>query len=161
VRPLLVLLALSFAGSAMNVWLLSGFLPWFLLPDFSFLAIVYSGLFLPGPLGLLAALPPALFREVTISGPPGSFFLASVAVYFAASEIGRRIFVRAEIFILLIVGGLLAAESLSVVLLLVLEGGNPFSFLWGAEEAVRIAWTSLLAVFLFMDLSGRWQRIQE
>ncbi|MGB3399535.1 MAG: hypothetical protein WBA34_05120 [Candidatus Deferrimicrobiaceae bacterium] len=160
-RPLLVLLALSFAGSAMNVWLLSGFLPWFLLPDFSFLAIVYSGLFLPGPLGLLVALPPALFREVTISGPPGSFFLASIAVYFAASEIGRRIFVRAEIFILLIVGGLLAAESLSVVLLLVLEGGNPFSFLWGAEEAVRIAWTSLLAVFLFMDLSGRWQRIRE
>ena len=160
-RPLLVLLALSFAGSAMNVWLLSGFLPWFLLPDFSFLAIVYAGLFLPGPLGLLVALPPALFREVTISGPPGSFFLASIAVYFAASEIGRRIFVRAEIFILLIVGGLLAAESLSVVLLLVLEGGNPFSFLWGAEEAVRIAWTSLLAVFLFMDLSGRWQRIRE
>ena len=160
-RPLLVLLALSFAGSAMNVWLLSGFLPWFLLPDFSFLAIVYSGLFLPGPLGLLAALPPALFREVTISGPPGSFFLASIAVYFAASEIGRRIFIRAEIFILLIVGGLLAAESLTVVLLLVLEGGNPFSFLWGAEEAVRIAWTSLLAVFLFMDLSGRWQRIRE
>ena len=160
-RPLLVLLALSFAGSAMNVWLLSGFLPWFLLPDFSFLAIVYSGLFLPGPLGLLVALPPALFREVTISGPPGSFFLASIAVYFAASEIGRRIFIRAEIFILLIVGGLLAAESLTVVLLLVLEGGNPFSFLWGAEEAVRIAWTSLLAVFLFMDLSGRWQRIRE
>jgi len=161
VRPLLVLLALSFAGSAMNVWLLSGFLPWFLLPDFSFLAIVYSGLFLPGPLGLLVALPPALFREVTISGPPGSFFLASIAVFFAASEIGRRIFVRAEIFILLIVGGLLAAESLSVVLLLVLEGGRPFSLLWGAEEAVRIAWTSLLAVFLFMDLSGRWQRIRE
>lgn len=156
-----MLLALSFAGSAMNVWLLSGFLPWFLLPDFSFLAIVYSGLFLPGPLGLLVALPPALFREVTISGPPGSFFLASIAVYFAASEIGRRIFLRAEIFILLIVAGLLAAESLSVVLLLVLEGGNPFSFLWGAEEAVRIVWTSLIAVFLFMDLSGRWQRIQE
>ncbi|MGA6992945.1 MAG: hypothetical protein WBX50_03515 [Candidatus Deferrimicrobiaceae bacterium] len=160
-RPLLVLLALSFAGSAMNVWLLSGFLPWFLLPDFSFLAIVYSGLFLPGPLGLLVALPPALFREVTISGPPGSFFLASIALYFVASEIGRRIFVRAEIFVLLIVGGLLAAESLSVVLLLFLTGGNPFSFLWGAEEAVRIAWTSLIAVFLFMDLSGRWQRIRE
>jgi len=161
VRPFLVLLALSFAGSALNVWLLSGFLPWFLLPDFSFLAIVYSGLFLSGPLGFLVALPPALFRELTISGPPGSFFLASMAVYFAASDIGRRVFLRAEIFILLIVGGLLAAESVSVVLLLVLEGGNPFSFLWGAEEAVRIAWTSLLAVFLFMDLSGRWQRIRE
>ncbi|MDX1815700.1 MAG: hypothetical protein R3239_07045 [Thermodesulfobacteriota bacterium] len=160
-RPFLVLLALSFVGSALNVWLLSGFLPWFLLPDFSFLAIVYSGLFLSGPLGFLVALPSALFREVTISGPPGSFFLASIAVYFAARDIGRRIFLRAEIFILLIVGGLLAAESISVVLLLVLEGGNPFSFLWGAEEAVRVAWTSLLAVFLFMDLSGRWQRIQE
>lgn len=160
-KPFLVLLALSFAGSAMNVWLLSGFLPWFLLPDFPFLAIAYSGLFLPGPLGFLAALLPALLREVTISGPPGSFFLASMAVYFAASEIGRRIFLRAEIFILLIVGGLLAAESVSVVLLLFLAGGNPFSFLWGAEEAVRIAWTSLLAVFLFMDLSGRWQRIRE
>jgi len=161
VRPFLVLLALAFAGSALNVWLLSGFLPWFLLPDFSFLAIVYSGLFLSGPLGFLVALPPALFREMTISGPPGSFFLGSMAVYFFASDIGRRIFIRAEIFILLIVGGLLAAESISVVLLLVLEGGNPFSFLWGAEEVVRVAWTSLLAVFLFMDLSGRWQRIQE
>ena len=160
-RFFLVLLALSFAGSALNVWLLSGFLPWFLLPDFSFLAIVYSGLFLSGPLGFLVALPPALFREVTISGPPGSFFLASMAVYFAASDIGRRIFLRAEIFILLIVGGLLAVESVSVSLLLILEGGNPFSFLWGVEEAVRIAWTSLLAVFLFMDLSGRWQRIRE
>ena len=160
-RPFLVLLAIAFAGSALNVWLLSGFLPWFLLPDFSFLAIVYSGLFLSGPLGFLVALPPALFREMTISGPPGSFFLGSMAVYFVASDIGRRIFIRAEIFILLIVGGLLAAESISVVLLLVLEGGNPFSFLWGAEEAVRVAWTSLLAVFLFMDLSGRWQRIQE
>ena len=160
-RPLLVLLVVSFVGSAMNVWLLSGSLPWFLLPDLPFLAIVYSGLFLPGPLGFLAALFPALLREVTIAGPPGSFFLASMAVYFAASEIGRRIFLRAEIFILLIVGGLLAAESLSVALLLVLEGGNPFSLLWGAEEAVRIAWTSLLAVFLFMDLSGRWQRIRE
>ncbi len=160
-RPFLVLLALSFVGSALNVWLLSGFLPWFLLPDFSFLAIVYSGLFLSGPLGFLVALPPALFREVTISGPPGSFFLASMAVYFTASDIGRRIFLRAEIFILLIVGGLLVAESTSVVLLLILEGGNPFSFLWGVEEAVRVAWTSLLAVFLFMDLSGRWQRIRE
>ncbi len=160
-RPLLVLLALSFAGTAMNVWLLSGFLPWFLLPDFSFLAIVYSGLFLPGPLGFLAALLPAVFREVTISGPPGVFFLASLGVYFAASEIGRRIFLRTEIFVLLIVAGLLAAESASVVLLLVLEGGNPFSLLWGAEEAVRIAWTSLLAVFLFMDLYGRWQGIRE
>lgn len=159
--PLLALLALSFAGTAVNVWLLSGFLPWFLLPDFSFLAIVYAGLFLPGPLGFLAALPPALFREVTIAGPPGVFFLASLAIYFAASEIGRRIFRRAEIFILLIVAGFLAVESASVVLLLVLEGGSPFSLLWGSEEAVRIAWTSLLAVFLFMDLSGRWQRIQE
>ena len=160
-RPFLVLLLLAFAGSALNVWLLSGFLPWFLLPDFSFLAIVYSGLFLSGPLGFLVALPPALFREMTISGPPGSFFLGSMAVYFVASDIGRRIFIRAEIFILLIVGGLLATESISVVILLVLEGGNPFSFLWGVEESVRVAWTSLLAVFLFMDLSGRWQRIQE
>lgn len=159
--PLLVLIALSFAGTALNVWLLSGFLPWFLLPDFSFLAIVYAGLFLAGPLGFLAAIPPALFREVTIGGPPGVFFLGSLAIFFAASEIGRRIFRRAEIFILLIVAGLLAVESASVALLLVLEGGNPFSLLWGAEEAVRIAWTSLFAVFLFMDLSSRWQRIRE
>lgn len=156
-----MLLALSFAGTAMNVWLFSGLLPWFLLPDFSFLAIVYSGLFLPGPLGFLSALPHAVFREVTITGPSGSFFLASMAVYFVASDIGRRFFLRAEIFILLIVAGLLAAETVSVAVLLVLEKGNPFSLLWGAEEAVRIAWTSLVGVFLFMDLSGRWQRIQE
>ncbi len=156
-----MLLAASFAGTAANVWLLSGHLPWFLLPDFSFLAIVYSGLFLPGPIGLVAVLPPALFREVTIAGPPGTFFLASMAVYFAASEIGRRIFLRSEIFLLLIVAGLLAAESASVLLLMILTGGNPFTVLRGAEEAVRIAWTSLLAVFLFSDLSGRWQRIRE
>lgn len=160
-RPLLVVLGLSFAGTAANVWLLSAHLPWFLLPDFSFLAIVYSGLFLSGPLGLLVVLPSALFREVTISGPPGSFFLASLAAYFAASEIGRRVFLRAEIYILLVVAGFLAIESASVAALLLVEGGNPFSVLWGAEEAVRIAWTSLLAVFLFMDLSSRWQRIQE
>lgn len=160
-RPLLVLLALSFAGTSVNVWLLSGFVPWFLLPDVSFLAIVYAGLFLSGPLGFLAALPPALFREFSISGPPGTFFLASLAVYFAAREIGRRLFLRSEIFILLIVAGLLAAESASVFLLLVLEGRDPFSVLRGAEEAVRIAWTSLLGVFLFVDLSVRWQRIRE
>lgn len=159
--PLLVLLALSFVGTAVNVWLLAGFLPWFLLPDFSFLTIVYAGLFLSGPLGFLAAIPPALFREVTIGGPPGVFFLGSLAVFFAAREIGHRIFRRAEIFILLIVAGLLVAESASVALLLIMEGGNPFSLLWGAEETVRIAWTSLLAVFLFMDLSSRWQRIRE
>jgi hypothetical protein len=161
VRPVLVLLAISFAGTAANVWLLSWFLPWYLLPDFSFLAIVYSGLFLSGPLGFLASLPPALFREVTISGPPGSFLFASLAIYLVSSEIGRRLFLRAEIFILLVVAGLLVVESASVALLLVAEGGNPFSFLWGAKESVRIAWTSLLAVFLFMDLSGRWQRIRE
>ena len=160
-RPLLALLALSFAGTAANVWLLSGFVPWFLLPDFSFLVIVYAGLFLSGPIGFLAALLPALFREISISGPPGTFLLASLAVYFAAREIGRRIFLRSEIFLLLIVAGLLAAESASVILLLVLEGGHPFSVLWGAEETVRIAWTSLLGVFLFVDLSVRWQRIRE
>jgi len=161
VKPALVLLAVSFAGTAANVWILSWFLPWFLLPDFSFLAIVYAGLFLTGPIGFLASLPPALFREVTISGPPGSFFLASLAIYLVSSEIGRRLFLRAEIFILLVVAGLLAVESASVALLLAAEGGSPFSFLWGAKESVRIAWTSLLAVFLFMDLSGRWQRIRE
>lgn len=160
-KPFLVLIGLSFAGTALNVWLLSGFLPWFLLPDFSFLAIVYAGLFLPGPLGFLAALPAAVFREVAVSGPPGSFFLASLAAYFAAREISRRLFLRAEIFILLIVAALLAIESVSVSLLLILGGSTPFSFFWGAEEAVRIAWTSLLAVFLFMDLSSRWQRIRE
>ncbi len=160
-RPFLVLIVLSFAGTALNVWVFSGSLPWFLLPDFSFLAIVYAGLFLSGPPGFLVALSAATFREVAVSGPPGSFFLASLAVYFAAREISRRLFFRAEIFILLVVAGLLSIESVSVSLLLFLGGGNPFSFLWGAEEAVRIAWTSILAVFLFMDLSGRWQRLRE
>src|SRR4030066_196096 len=98
--------------------------PWFLLPDFSFLVIVYAGLFLSGPLGFLAALLPALFREISISGPPGTFLLASLAVYFAAREIGRRIFLRSEIFLLLIVAGLLAAGSAPVILLPVLRGGT-------------------------------------
>src|SRR4030066_1277083 len=126
VRPLLALLALSFAGTAANVWLLSGIVPWFLLPDFSFLVIVYAGLFLSGPIGFLAALLPALFREISISGPPGTFLLASLAVYFAAREIGRRIFLRSEIFLLLIVAGLLAAETASVTFLRVLRAGPAF-----------------------------------
>jgi hypothetical protein len=56
---------------------------------------------------------------------------------------------------------LLAAESFSVVLLLSLSGARPFSLLWGAQEAVRIAWTSLIAVPLFLDLSVRWRRVRE
>lgn len=156
-----MLVALAFAGTAANVWLLSGVLPWFLLPDFSFLAIVYAGLFLPVPLGFLAALFPAVFREVTISGPPASFFLASMAAYFAANEIGRRIFLRSEIFLVLVIAALLCAETVSVSLLLAVNGGSPFSWLWGAEETVRIAWTSLVGLFLFLDLSSRWREIRE
>jgi len=56
---------------------------------------------------------------------------------------------------------LLAAESFSVVLLLSLSGARPFSFLWGAQEAIRIAWTSLIAVPFFLDLSVRWRRVRE
>ena len=160
-RQFLVLLAVSYAGAAAGVWWLSGFVPWFLLPDFPFLAIVFAGLFIGGPAGFLAAIPPALFREVTVSAPPWTFFLSSMALYFVSREIGLRLFVRAEYFILSVVVSLLLTESLSVVVLMLLAGSRPFSFLWGAEEAVRIAWTGLLAVPLYMDLSGRWRRVQE
>lgn len=160
-RPVLALIAIAFAGTAGNVWMLSGLLPWFLLPDFSFLAIVYAGLFLPGSHGFLAALLPAFFREVTTGAPPGSFFFASLGLYFVAREIGLRIFFRSEFLILTIVAALLAVESAAVVLLMQASGGHPFSLLWGWEEAVRIAWTSLVAVFLFMGLSAHWQRVRE
>ena len=43
-RHFLALLALSYLGAALCVWWLSGFIPWFLLPDFPFLAIVFAGL---------------------------------------------------------------------------------------------------------------------
>ncbi len=161
VRHFLVLVAASYAGAAAGVWWLSGFVPWFLLPDMSFLSIVFAGLFLPGPIGFLTAIPVAVFREVTVSAPPWTFFLASMALYFFSREIGMRIFLRTEYFILVIVVGLLVAESFSLVVLMMLSGSRSFSALWGIQEAVRIAWTGLLAVPLYMDLSGRWRRVQE
>lgn len=160
-RQVLVLLAASFAGTSLSVWWLSGFVPWFLLPDFSFLAIVFAGLFIPGPLGLLAAVPPALFRELTVSAPPWSMFLASMSLYFLAREVGLRLFVRAESFVLSTTAVLLLLESVSMVILSLLVGSRPFSALWVAKEGIRVAWTSLVAVPLFMDLSGRWQRVAE
>ena len=160
-RYFLALLSMSYLGAAVCVWGLSGFVPWFLLPDFPFLSIVFAGLFVPGLTGFLCALPPALFREITTSAPSWSMFLGSMALYFAAREIGRRFLLRDEPSLLATVVSLLATESLSVVLLLTLAGANPFSFLWGAQEAVRIAWTSLIAVPLFLDLSSRWRRVQD
>jgi len=152
---------MSYLGAALCVWALSGFIPWFLLPDFPFLAIVFAGLFVPGVTGFLCALPPALFREVTTSAPSWSMFLGSMAIYFAAREIGRRFLLREEPSLLAAVVFLLAAESLSVVLLLTVAGARPFSLLWGAQEAVRIAWTSLIAVPLFLNLSSRWRRVKD
>ncbi len=160
-RPFFTLIAIAFAGTAGTVWILSGLLPGYLLPDISFLAIVYAGLFFPGALGFLAALPPAFFREVTIGAPPGSIFFASLGFYFLAREIGLRIFFRSEFLVLAIVAALLAVESVSIMLLMWGSGAHAFSLLWGCKEAVRIAWTSLIAVFLFMDLSSRWQRVRE
>lgn len=160
-KQFLVLFSLAFLGVSLCVWWLSGFIPWFLLPDFPFLAIVYSGLFVPGVAGFLCALPPALFREITISAPSWSMFLGSMALYFASREIGRRFLLRNEPSLLSAVVSLLAAESFSVVLLLSLSGARPFSILWGAQEAVRIAWTSLIAVPVFLDLSVRWRRVKE
>jgi hypothetical protein len=160
-RIFLVLFAMSYLGVSLCVWWLSGFIPWFLLPDFSFLAVVFSGLFVPGIGGFLCALPPALFREITASAPSWSMFLGSMALYFASREIGRRFLLRSEPSLLSAVVSLLAAESFSVVLLLYLSGARPFTFLWGAQEAVRIAWTSLIAVPLFLDLSVRWRRVKE
>jgi hypothetical protein len=156
-----VLLALSYLGASLCVWWLSGFIPWFLLPDLPFLAIVFSGLFVQGIAGFVCALPPALFREITASAPSWSMFLGSMALYFASREIGRRFLLRSEPSLLSAVVLLLAAESLSVVLLLSLAGARSFSLLWGAQEAVRIAWTSLIAVPLFLDLSVRWRRVKE
>lgn len=157
----LVLVAISYGGAAACAWWLSGFVPWFLLPDVPFLMIVYAGLFVGGPVGFLAAIPPAMFREITSSAPHWTFFLSSIALYLFTREIALDIFVRAEYFILAVVVSLLLAESLSIVALMLLAGSRPFSFLWGAQEAVRIAWTGLLAVPLYMDLSMRWREVQE
>ena len=160
-KHFLVLFTLSYLGASLCVWWLSGFIPWFLLPDFPFLAVVYSGFFVPGVAGFLCARPPALFREITVSAPSWSMFLGSMALYFASREIGRRFLLRSEPSLLSAVVSLLAAESFSVVLLLTLSGARPFTFLWGAQEAVRIAWTSLIGVPLFLDLSVRWRRVRE
>lgn len=160
-RYFLALLALSYLGAALCVWWLSGFIPWFLLPDVPFLAIVFAGLFVPGMPGFLSALLPAVFREVTTSAPPWSMFLGSLALYFVSREVGRRFFLRGEVQLLTAVASLLLAESFTIVVLLSLAGARPFSFLWGAQEAVRIAWTSLVAIPVYMDLSSRWRRVRE
>ena len=160
-RLVLVLLAASFVGTSVCVWWLSGFVPWFLLPDVSFLTIVFAGLFIPGPLGLLAVIPPALFRELTVSAPPWSLFLSSMSLYLLAREVSLRLFIRAESFILSTTAVLLLLESVSMVILSLLVGSRPFSALWVVKEGIRVAWTSLIAVPLFMDLSGRWQRVTE
>ena len=91
-----MLFTLSYLGASLCVWWLSGFVPWFLLPDFPFLAIVFSGLFVPGIAGFLCALPPALFREITMSAPSWSMLLGSMALYFGSREIGRRFLLRNE-----------------------------------------------------------------
>ncbi len=160
-RAALGLVAIAYAGIALNVWCLSGFVPWFLLPDFGFLAIVYAGLFIAGPSGFLAALLTALFRETTMSAPPLTFLLSSLSLYFFTREIGCRLFLRAEPFILATVVGMLMVESLSVALLLVFTGARPFTVFWLAEEAVRIAWTALIAVPAYMYLSLRWRQVEE
>jgi hypothetical protein len=161
VKYFLVLLSLSYLGASLCVWWMAGFVPWFLLPDFPFLSIVFAGFFVPGIAGFLCALPPAIFREITGAAPSWSMFLGSMALYFAAREVGRRFFLRNEPSLLTAVVSLLAAESFSFVLLVTLSGARPFSFLWGAQEAVRIAWTSLVAVPIFLDLSVRWRRVKE
>lgn len=160
-REVLILIVFSYAGAAACAWWFSGFVPRFLLPDFPFLSIVYAGLFISGPIGLLTSVLPALFREVTVSAPPLTFFLSSIALYFASREIGLRIFLRSEPFILTVVVSLLLLESVSVVSLMLLAGSRPFSFMWAAQETVRIAWTGLVAVPLFMELSGRWRKVKE
>jgi len=157
----MVLVMVSYAGAAACVWWLSGFVPRFLLPDLPFLAIVYAGIFLPGPAGFLAAIPPAVFREITVSAPQWTVFLASMALYFFSREIGMRLFLRTEYFILSVVAGLLLAESISVAFLLNLLGSPSFSLLWAMQETVRISWTSLIAVPFFIDLSGRWRPVRE
>ena len=140
----LVLFGLSYLGASLCVWWLSGFIPWFLLPDFPFLAIVFSGLFVPGVAGFLCALPPALFREITASAPSWSMFLGSVALYFASREIGRRFLLRSEPSLLTAVVSLLAAESFSVVLLLYLYG--PALLLLGGRRSRPDRLDSLIAV---------------
>jgi len=135
--------------------------PWFLLPDFSFLSIVFAGLFIQGPLGFFCALLPALIREITTSGSPWSIFFGSIALYFASREISRHFIIRDEYSLLATVVALLTLESLSIVILLMLAGSASFSLLWGAQEAIRITWTSLIAIPLFMDLSGRWRRVKD
>lgn len=161
IRHALALVGATFAGASVSIWLLSGFVPWFLLPDVPFLAIVYAGLFLPGPAGFFCALAIAFLREILTSAPSWSFFLSSIALYFFTREISARLFVRAEAIVLATVGILMAAESLSLSVLVTLAGGRPFRFLWLGEEAVRIAWTSLLAVPVFLGFSARWMRVQE
>lgn len=158
----LVLLAAAYAGAALDTWWLSGFFPRFLLPDVPFLAIVYAALLLPGPPGFAVALGAAFIRELVVSAPPWSFFLASLGIYFAAREAGRRLFVRIEPFAAVAVAAFMLLESLSVSGILLLSKGRFFSLMWGAEEAVRIAWNAVLAVPLLMtDLPGGRREVTE
>jgi len=152
---------MSYLGASLCVWGLSRVAPWFLLPDFSFLSIVFAGLFIPPPLGFFCALVPAFIREITTAGPPWSIFFGSITLYFVARWISRRFIIRDEYSLLAAVSSLMALESMSIVILLTLLGARSFGLLWGVQEAVRIAWTSLIAVPLFMDLSNRWRKVKD
>ncbi len=125
-RYFLALLSLSYLGAALCIWGLSGMVPWFLLPDFPFLSIVFAGLFVPGPVGFLCAVFPALIREITTSAPSWSIFLGSMALYFAAREIGCRFLLRDEPSLLAAVVSCMAVESLSMIVLLAMSGARPF-----------------------------------
>jgi hypothetical protein len=152
VRPFAALAALSFAGGALCTFWLPGILPSMLLPDVPFLAVVYAGLHVAGPAGLAAAAAAALAREVSSSAPPWSLFCSTLALYVILRETGARLFLRMEPVVLLVAALLLLAESLGVCLLLSLRGSLHLSPLWGAGEAVRIAWTALAAAPLFSFL---------
>jgi len=161
VRDVLVLLAASYGAAALGTGWLSGFLPWFLVPDVPFLAVIYAALFLPVAAGLAVAVPAAFLRELVSSAPPWSLFLGSMALYFAAREVRKSLFVRPGPFVLVLVAALMAAESAGVALLLVLSGARPFSTFWLAEEVVRIAWTALLSVPAFAELGARLRAAEE
>jgi len=153
-----VLFALSYLGASFCVWWLSGFVPWFLLPDFPFLAIVFSGLFVRDR-GIPVRAPPALFREITASAPSWSMFLGSMALYFASREIGRRFHLRNEPSLLSAVVSCWR-PSRSPLSSSFSCPGSPFSFLWGAQEPSGSPGPPDRRSPL-PGLSVRWRRVRE
>lgn len=161
IRRALLVVLIVWACTAIAVFVLPDFVPWFLIPETAFLGVVFAGLFLSGFPALLCAASCAFLREAVSSAPQCTMFLGTLALFVAVRHLEHHLIVRNERSVLLSVAMFLLLETVSIRIIMSMRGAGAFPLFWIVEEAVRIALTSLLAVPVFMSLSGRFQKVRE